>query len=134
MNTQTIKYYYTYLLLDIFHTSFRSLTGYTFIALAIAFHLFGRRKQCVKYLMTANRFGYSSTATALFKKRNLFNEDDLFSHVTTGVSIHEAATRSIVIRWPKYNDGKIASKGILIIKFTHIFSYYLLNININFLT
>ena len=134
MSLQTKKYYYTYLILDVLHVFFRGFAGHTFITVAITLHFLGRKKQCAKYLMTANRFAYSPISTALFKKYKLLSKYSLLPHVSTGVTIDDAAGRSIVIRWPRYNDKKIESKGILIIKFTYIFSYYLRHINIESLT
>jgi glycosyltransferase involved in cell wall biosynthesis len=48
--------------------------------------------------------------------------------VSTGVSVEEAASRTIVIKWPDFNEREI-TKGILIITFTKTSSYYYFNIN-----
>lgn len=134
MISRIIKYYYTYRLIDAFHVYGRSISGYILITWAIIFHLLGRRKICAKYLMTANRFGYSSITIKLFKRYKLLDQEILSNYVTNGITIEDAACRSIIIRWPKYIDKNITSKGILIITFTYIFSYYLKNINIKSLT
>lgn len=99
--------------------------------IAVIYHFFGNRKKCAKYLMASTRYDYSSTSIALFKRFLLLDKEVLSPQISSGVSIDEAAIRSIIIRWPAYENKKLITKGILIIKFTKVFSYYLRNIDIN---
>ena len=119
------------LITNLFHVYFKNAYAILMNFVAVFFLLFGSRKNCSKYLMASTRYVYSSTSIALFKKFLLFDKDVLFQQVSNGVSLNEAAIRSIIIRWPKYDNKEILSKGILIITFTRVFSYYIRNIDIN---
>lgn len=49
---------------------------------------------------------------------------------SAGVTRKEAAGRSIILRWPEINEARISSKGVLLITFTRVFSYYINNIDL----
>ena len=116
---------------DVFHVHFKSIIARMMVVLAMAFRLLGNREKCAKYLMASIRYGYCSSSVEMFKRYGLLNRDVLYPQVSSEVDIDEAAVRSIVIRWPTYDHNELISKGILIITFTKVFSYYLRNIDIN---
>jgi hypothetical protein len=81
------------------------------------------RKLCAMSL----RYGVRRHAVVLYKKildKYPYSSDD----VSSGVSISEAALRSIVVKWPSYNEDTI-EKGVVIVTFTKTFSYYIRSIN-----
>jgi len=122
------------LISDLFHAHFKIIVAKLLNIVAVVFHFIGNRSKCARYLMSSIRYDYSPPSIALFKRLLLLDKEVLSPLVSSGVSIREAALRSIVIRWPAYENGVAASKGILIIKFTKVFSYYLRNIDIKKLT
>lgn len=79
--------------------------------------------------MASCRYGNLSANNRLLKllleKINFRNMS-----VSMGVPINEAATRSIILKWPDIDQDKIESKGVLLITFTKTFSYYINNIDI----
>ncbi len=119
------------LISDLFRAHLKSLIAKWLAIVAAVFYFFGNRHKCANYLMTAIRYDYSPTSIALFKRFLLLDKKVLSPQVSYGVSSNEAALRSIIIRWPVYENNGFVSKGILIIKFTKVFSYYLRNIDIN---
>jgi len=124
------KYRCASLLNDSFHIYFRGLVGNLLIIAAVFLKFAGALGQSARLLMKANRIGYSANSIELFKRYSYLRKEILSPMVTSGVSAEEAARRSIVIRWPQYEAGVIVSKGILIVTFTHVFSFYLREIDI----
>ena len=122
------------LISDLFHAHFKSIIAKWLNIVAVVFHFIGNRHKCARYLMSSIRYDYSPASIALFKRFQLLDKEVLSSQVSSGVSLDETALRSLIIRWPAYENGVLVSKGILVITFTKVFSYYLRHVDINKLT
>ena len=129
--SKTWLYCFNGFITDLFHVYIRCILAKSMNYVATIFQYFGNKNKCAKYLMASNRYCYSSISIELFKKFQLLDKEVLFPEVSSGVGRNEAGRRSIIIRWPAYDDKNIVSKGILIITFTKVFSYYLRNVDIN---
>lgn len=81
-----------------------------------------------KFCAMSLRYGVRSPAVLLYK-RILDSSPYSLSEVSYGVSIDEAALRSIVVKWPVYTGEEI-EKGVVIITFTKTFSYYIRSVNL----
>jgi len=124
------KYHYASLLKDSFHIYLRRIVGHLLAVAAIFLKFAGVPGQSAHLLMKSSRVGYNTASIRLFKKYSYLRKDILLPQVSSGVSVNEAAGRTIVIRWPEYDGGLVVSKGILIITFTHVFSFFLREIDI----
>ena len=93
------------LITELFHVYFRCILAKLMNFVSIIFHYLGNRNKCAKYLMASTRYCYSSTSVALFKRFLLLDKKVLFPQVSSGVGRNEAGIRSIIIRWPAYEDG-----------------------------
>jgi hypothetical protein len=113
---------------DLWYSNFRILAS--LVCYCIAFILFSAkiynlsRKLCAMSL----RYGVRPPAVFLYKKILNVNPYSL-ADVSCGVSIDEAALRSIVVKWPVYTGEKI-EKGVIVVTFTKTFSYYIRSINL----
>ncbi len=113
---------------DLWYSKFRVLTSFIlYLTAKILFRLSSynlSRRFCAMSL----RYGVRSPAIFLFKRildRHPYTKEDS----STGVSIEEAAGRSIIVKWPEY-EGATIEKGIIIVTFTKTFSYFIRSINI----
>jgi glycosyltransferase involved in cell wall biosynthesis len=97
--------------------------------LASALWFLGAKRTGLDLSLRSLRYNFNSTALNVVKKALVQQKVLLDEKITSNVQIGEASDRTIVLKWPSFN-GAICSKGILLIKFTRTFSYYLKNIDI----
>lgn len=113
---------------DLWYSKIRHVFAITYLLLANLSVLIGNRKKAFKFCAASLRYGTSSRALSLFKKI-LSNYTFSLDEFSSGVEIKEASIRTIVLKWPAFQDGTVV-KGVLAIKFTKTFSYYLRNIDV----
>jgi len=82
----------------------------------------------VRICLASLRFHINSIALKILPF--IFNEGRhiLEKNISDGVDIKAASVRTIVLKWPTFTEEKI-HKGIILIKFTKVFSFYLKNID-----
>ncbi len=93
--------------------------------------LVGKRSSAGNLFMKSHRTYGRDIVLKLMSKFGLLNEDVLSRQYSLGVSLEEAAGRSIVVKYPSISGDDVLSKGIIIIKFTKTFSFYLHHIDID---
>lgn len=81
-------------------------------------------------LMAACRYSYRPTAAACFFENELHCEPHIKLGVSEGLTIEDAAERSIVVRWPSHKNGDVTRKGVVIITFTKTSSFFLRNVDL----
>lgn len=123
-----MKYKFKSTLNDLWYTKARHVFSITYLVLANLSVLIGNRKKAFKFCAASLRYGMSSRALSLLKKV-LSNYTFSVDEFSSGIGIQEASGRTMVLQWPSIHDGAI-TKGVLAIKFTKTFSYYLRNIDI----
>lgn len=94
----------------------------------------GKRTAALRHALGAHRLLYTQGAFEAVQRNLRALETDGDRLVSNDVSRKEAEIRSIVIRWPTLDGDAIARKGILVITFTKVASYYYRNIDIAALT
>lgn len=124
-----MKYKINSFLNELWYSKLRYCAAYIiyFVSyLAFNLRLYKRsRNLCARSI----RYGLIPHAVFLYKKsleRMPYSKGD----VSNGVSLSEAALRSIIVKWPQYDNEKI-EKGIIIVTFTKTFSFYAKNINLD---
>lgn len=113
---------------DLWYTKARHVFSITYLVLANASVLIGNRKKAFKFCAASLRYGMSSRALSLLKTI-LSNYTFSVDEYSSGIEVKEASGRTMVLKWPTIQDGLIV-KGVLAIKFTKTFSYYLRNVDI----
>ena len=113
---------------DFWYSKGRHVFSVAYIVLAGLFMLIGRRRKAFKFCAASLRYGMTGFALRLLKKI-LSNYSFSVEEISSGVSVKEASCRTMVLSWPLLQSGSII-KGVLAIKFTKTFSYYLRNVDI----
>lgn len=112
----------------------RGALGHALLAASGLARLGGQRVRALRWALAAHRLLYTPAAfRAVLRDLDALrtNGDAL---VSRDVAHKEATIRSIVIRWPTLQGADIAQKGILIITFTKVASYYYRHVDIERLT
>lgn len=121
-------------LFDIRQKYIRPLLGNFLLVASRAAKLAGRDANALRWALAAHRLLYSAAAFRLI----LSQLDTLRTHgdalVSNDVQRKEAIIRTIVLRWPTLQEQNIVEKGILVITFTKVSSYYYRHVNIDLLT
>jgi glycosyltransferase involved in cell wall biosynthesis len=93
----------------------------------------GAKTKALRFALAAHRLLYSAAAfrAVLANLNTLKKASDTL--VSQGITRDEAVIRTIVIKWPVLAENLVAEKGVLVITFTKVFSYYYRNINIELL-
>jgi glycosyltransferase involved in cell wall biosynthesis len=118
---------------DIKQKYIRIVVGLILLIGANVLKSLGRKTKALHFALAAHRLLYSAAAfRAVLANLDTLNEasDAL---VSQGVTRNEAVIRTIVIKWPVLEENLVAEKGVLVITFTKVFSYYYRNINIELL-
>jgi len=113
---------------DFWYSKARYFFSIAYLMLARLSILMGNKKKAFKFSAASLRYGTSSSALILFKKI-VSNYTFSLDEFSSGIEIKEASGRTMVLKWPTIQD-RIIVKGVLAIKFTKTFSYYLRNIDI----
>jgi len=124
-----MKYKLMSFLNDYWYRYGRPVIAVLMYVLAVVLWLLNARGKARNFCCASIRYGISSSSAGLLQKILLsvpFTKDD----TTEDVSLTEAAGRTIVIKWPEFQDYSCVGKGIIIITFTRTFSFYLRNINL----
>jgi glycosyltransferase involved in cell wall biosynthesis len=119
-----LKYKILSLLNDHWYLHGRPLVAIIIYFFAKIFWIFGIKNKARSCCCASLRYGASGSAARLLKEiitQYPYTE----VQATKGVSLAEAAGRSIVVKWPEIENGVCNKKGILIITFTRTFSFYL---------
>ncbi len=103
---------------------FRHSLGLILFVISLFFLLCRSSKYGTAILLRSVRLSYNSRAIKILKKIIINEPEMIFSLVTTGVDEDEAISRSIILSLPIRQDGVIL-KGVILIKFTRTFSYFL---------
>lgn len=114
---------------DIWFTHINHVAAYVMTILGLILDSIGLRSLAAKLCLAGLRFNFSSNAVVLLKKILARDENVICRMVSKGVGLNEAAGRTIVLKWPDEN-GDVLQKGIILIKFTRTFSFYLNEVNI----
>lgn len=118
-----MRYLFAVFLNDLWYLYGRKLVSSGFCFFGAMLFMLGLNKKARYFISSSVRYGASSKNIALFnkvlKKAPYLNED-----ISKGVAVEEAATRSIIIKWPEI-DESVIHKGVIVVTFTRTFSYYL---------
>jgi glycosyltransferase involved in cell wall biosynthesis len=89
------------------------------------------RRLSLSWCMQALRYSATSGAILLLKKIMKENLSLIDDAVSKGVKLEDAASRTIVLKWPAIESGQVTCKGMMLIKFTKTFSYALRNLDVD---
>jgi len=124
-----MKYHLLSIANDLWHFYFRKPAGFFFYLIAITCKWIKAYKLSLKFCLRACRYFSSSNSNRLLEQ--LLNNISIpQSWISSGVDLEHAAQRSIVIRWPTFDNDKCTSKGVIVITFTKTFSFYAREINL----
>lgn len=113
---------------DIWYAYFRLAFSFLFFVGSKICWALGVKGRALDFVMSSLRYKNNSSAASHLKK--IISADSaLNAKVSVGVGIGEAAERSIIVKWPSYDNGSV-NKGVIIITFTRTFSYYLRNVDL----
>ncbi|MEN0037252.1 MAG: glycosyltransferase [Cellvibrio sp.] len=115
---------------DFWQKKFRHFFGLLLYLLSICAHSIRADRLALSWCMKALRYSFISGAASLLKDILNKNFHLLDAAVSDGVTLKEAADRTIVLKWPDVQHGEVVCKGMLLIKFTKTFSYALRNLDI----
>jgi glycosyltransferase involved in cell wall biosynthesis len=117
-------------LFDIQQRQGRAVLGRARLLAARLADVAGRPATALRQALAAHRLLYTPAAfeAVLRYLPALATHGDAL--VSNDVERKEAILRSIVLRWPTVQDGAIAQKGILVITFTKVSSYYYRNVDV----
>ncbi|RYY77038.1 MAG: glycosyltransferase family 1 protein [Gammaproteobacteria bacterium] len=127
------KYFFKYLTNEIWFSYLNNLVSNSMAVAANILWTLGFKNIGLDLSLRSLRYNFNSVALTVVK--NALSQDNslIEEKITSNVQIGEASDRTIVLKWPSFN-GSECSKGILLVKFTRTFSYYLKNIDISALT
>ncbi len=111
---------------------FKLLNNFVSTVLAAAAYLLWiafARKTSIHFSLMSLRYNFNAVALDVLKKALKESKNLIDEKITSDVQLGEASDRTIVLKWPVFN-GAEHSKGILLIKFTRTFSFYLNHIDI----
>jgi len=124
----TLARYYSY--------DFAAKKGYILVAaavytLSLICVLFGQKSKQLKLLLFAHRLTFNNFLTKQISRNMPFEREVMDNLVSNAdFSIQGVASRIIILKNPSYINEELSSKGILLITFTHVFSYFFHHINI----
>jgi len=125
----THKYFFKYLTNEIWFVYLNNIISSLMAVLAGALWVIGFKRAGFDLGLRSLRYNFNSTALNVLKEALVSHKRLVDEKVTRGVQIGEASDRTIVLKWPSFQEASL-SKGILLVKFTRTFSYYLKNIDI----
>lgn len=125
-----MRYFFSSRLNELWYFYLRKPAGLLFLLLSQVLFFLGLHNRAIKHCARSCRYAESSSSNRLLKK--LFDKTG-YSHLkfSSGITLSDAATRSIILKWPDIDGDTVKSKGILLITFTKTFSYYLNNTDLN---
>jgi glycosyltransferase involved in cell wall biosynthesis len=124
-----MKYRFLSIINDLWYLYIRSVMAVMLYFLARILFFVNVKESSVALSLASCRYRNLPRNNRLLKSL-LENNSFRNLSVSVGVPINEAATRSIILKWPNIDQDKITSKGVLLITFTKTFSYYINNIDI----
>jgi len=98
--------------------------GYILYGLSILSFIFRLKKHAVALLLRSNRFSHSPAPLKTLSRLLSKNPQVLNSVTSEVTSADDVSRRAIVLSLP-YNDGGRLVKGVMLLKFSHTFSYFL---------
>ena len=123
------KYFFKYLTNEIWFGYLNNLVSNVMAIVASILWALGAKRTGLDLSLRSLRYNFNSIALRVVKKALAEQKTLLEEKITTNVQIGEASDRTIILKWPSFKVGEV-SKGILLIKFTRTFSYYLKNVDI----
>jgi len=123
-----MKYKLLCALNDFWYSCARIISSFILANLAIFFALIGQKQRALKCILASFRFGRGGASVNSLRKM-MGADSSMSKMVSWGVELNEAAARSIIIKWPTYNNG-VVCKGLIVITFTKTFSYFLRRIDL----
>lgn len=124
-----VRYKLAVMMNDIWFKYINGIVAFLMACLAMHLNMIGLRDMAIRMCLAGLRFKFSSRSVVLLKKIMAHDENIICRMVSKGVSLNEAAGRTIVLKWPDVNED-VLKKGIILIKFTRTFSFYLNEVNI----
>lgn len=115
--------YFKYRLLDLWSLRFSPHFSNILFLLSKALFCFKRKKHSVKILLMSIRFGYPPRAQEFLVKH--FSDYDFFRIISKPTSKEDAESRAIMLSAPHTDDDGSFYKGVILITFSHTFSYFL---------
>ena len=125
----THKYFFKYLTNEIWFVYLNNIISSLMAILAGALWIVGFKRTGFDLSLRSLRYNFNSAALNVLKEALASHKHLVDEKVTLGIQVGEASDRTIILKWPSFHEYH-HSKGILLIKFTRTFSYYLKNINI----
>lgn len=118
-----MKYHLLSIANDLWHFYFRKPAGFFCYLVALFFSLTKAPYLSLKFCLRSCRYFSSSKSNVLLK--NLLQKNSIpASWISSGVDLDHASERSIIIRWPKFENNQCVLKGVIVITFTKTFSFY----------
>lgn len=103
-------------------------------ASAVILSMSGKKISAARLIMKSHRIRPFAATARYAMEAKLLCEEFLSPNFSDGVSLSEAAGRTIVLQYPKIANGNLLEKGIIVIAFTRTFGFYLRNIDIDLLS
>lgn len=114
--------YFKYRLLDLWSLRFSLHFSNILFLFSKVLFCFKKKKYSVKILLMSIRFGYPPGAQEFLVKH--FSDYDFFKIISKPTSKEDAEGRAIMLSAPHIDDGNFY-KGVILITFSHTFSYFL---------
>ena len=124
------KYFFKYVINEIWFIYVNNIISNAMAVLASFLWMIGVKRAAFGLSLRSLRYNFNSPSLSVLKKVLAKEKSFIREKITSGVQIGEASDRTIILKWPSFNETRF-SKGILLIKFTRTFSYYLKNIDIS---
>ena len=119
------KSYLDYVFLDFWAFYLAKSVSVLMFLLGLFFSVLGMKKKAVTLFLASVRYSYLSwSSTFLFKKFRTYDYLPLASRPATS---EDARRRAIVLSCPKIDGDNCIKKGVILITFSHTFSYFILN-------
>jgi len=113
------------LIVDIHHIWLRTPISVFFYCLSRVLFLFGIEKKGLKCLLFSIREAYLTHPIKYLKNIIKYDAHILVSNISPPTSKQDVIARTIILSMPVYSDKKVVRKGTLLIKFSHVFSYFI---------
>jgi glycosyltransferase involved in cell wall biosynthesis len=127
-----VKYSLLSFINDAWYFHIRRPAGYILYLLANILSAIGAKQRSLKLCMRSARYANRAATNKLLK--SLLRDTSINKKlVSSGVDIRHAAQRSIILRWPVFENEICVSKGILVVTFTKTFSFFIRDINADLL-
>lgn len=118
------KSYLVFRMQNILRDHLTGVAGFVFYLLALVFKSINSDKYWVKFILMSIRYSYSSAAQRSLK--NKLDSDSLnFSDYLSNIAPASDALRRAIILSPPVIEGDRFQKGVMLLSFTHTFSFFL---------